>query len=163
MEEKIPSRARFECLGRNFIKSVTMKQKLVIVGCGMASGKLVEEIVSRDRERFEITVIGDEPHGNYNRIKLVNMLYSDSVDDIFIQSPEYFKDNNVNAVLGVKVAAIDCGKKYISLENKAASYLQKKMEEKGLQFFMENPVARLVGDETGVKRAFLKNGMEIPC
>ena len=229
------------------------KQKLVVVGCGMASGKFIEELIIRDRERFEITVIGDEPHGNYNRIKLVNMLYSDSVDDIFIQSPEYFKDNNVNAVLGVKVDAIDCGKKNISLENKsvipydklvlatgsnpfipkvegvglpgvmtirtmddvgkakkylqsrtevlvvgggllglelalglkkmgkrimiahlvdtlmefqlckdAASYLQKKMEEKGLQFFMENPVARLVGDETGVKRAFLKNGMEIP-
>jgi nitrite reductase (NADH) large subunit len=228
------------------------KQKLVVVGCGMASGKFIEEIISRDRERFDITVIGDEAHGNYNRIKLVNMLYSDSVEDIFIQSPEYFKDNNVNAVLGVKAVAVDCEGKKISLENKsaitydklviatgskpfipkvegidlpgvmtirtindvdnarrylenrtevlvvgggllglelalglkkmgkhimvahlvdylmefqlckdAAFYLQRKMEEKGLQFFMENPVSRLIGDETGVKKALLKNGVEI--
>jgi len=229
------------------------KKKLVVVGCGMASGKFIEEIVSRDREKFDITVIGDEAHGNYNRIKLVNMLYSDSVDDVFIQSPEYFKDNGVNAILGVKATAVDREKKKISLENKsaisydtlvlatgsnpfipkvdgtnlpgvmtirtindvvrakrylenrtevlvvgggllglelalglkkmgkrimiahlvdtlmefqlckdAAFYLQRKMEEKGLQFFMENPVAELIGDETGVKKAVLKNGMEIP-
>ncbi|MFZ2657454.1 MAG: nitrite reductase large subunit NirB [Victivallales bacterium] len=228
------------------------KQKLVVVGCGMASGKFIEEIISHDREKFDITVIGNEEHGNYNRIKLVNMLYSDSVDDVFIQTPEYFKDNNVNALLGVEVTAIDHLKKMILLADQtlipydklviatgsnpfmpgvdgidlpgvmvirtmndvekaksylkdrtevlvvgggllglelalglkkmgkhimvahlvdslmefqlckdAASYLQKKMEEKGLQFFMENPVARLTGDETGVRKAVLKNGIEI--
>ena len=228
------------------------KEKLVIVGCGMASGKFIEEMVNREPGRFDITVIGDEAHGNYNRIKLVNMLYSDLVEDVFIQSPEYFKEKKVNALLGVKAVSIDCEKKKILLGNEsvisydklvfatgskpfvpkvdgielsgvmtirtindvdrakryleertevlvvgggllglelalglkkmgkhimiahlvdslmefqlckdAAFYLQRKMEEKGLQFFMENPVAGLLGDETGVKKAILKNGTEI--
>jgi len=38
-------------------------EQLIIIGNGMASGKLIEEILERDRKRYAITVIGDEPCG----------------------------------------------------------------------------------------------------
>jgi len=49
---------------------MTAKERIVIVGNGMAGGKLAEELASRERDRFDITIIGDELYGNYNRIKL---------------------------------------------------------------------------------------------
>ena len=46
-------------------------QKLVVVGNGMAGVRAIEEILARGGgEKFDITVFGDEPYGNYNRILL---------------------------------------------------------------------------------------------
>ena len=44
---------------------MTAKERIVIVGNGMAGAKLAEELASRDRDRFDVTVIGDEPYGNH--------------------------------------------------------------------------------------------------
>lgn len=44
-------------------------RRLVVVGNGMAGGRLVEELVSRGgRDLFAIAIYGDEPYGSYNRI-----------------------------------------------------------------------------------------------
>ena len=46
------------------------KQRLVVVGNGMAGARTVEEILARGGgDRFDITMFGDEPYGNYNRIE----------------------------------------------------------------------------------------------
>ena len=51
------------------------KQKLVVIGNWMAGARVVEEILALDGARqFEITMFGDEPTGNYNRILLSNVL-----------------------------------------------------------------------------------------
>ncbi|MDT5232632.1 MAG: nitrite reductase large subunit, partial [Mycobacterium sp.] len=53
----------------------TTKARLVVIGNGMAGVRAVEEILTRNgRELFDITVFGDEPYGNYNRILLSNVL-----------------------------------------------------------------------------------------
>ena len=49
-------------------------ERLVIIGSGMAGGKLVEEILEKGKDIYDITVIGDEPYGNYDRIKLISVL-----------------------------------------------------------------------------------------
>ena len=49
------------------------KKKLVVVGNGMAGARTVEEILRRGGQ-FDITMFGDEPYGNYNRIMLSNVL-----------------------------------------------------------------------------------------
>jgi nitrite reductase (NADH) large subunit len=49
--------------------------RLVVVGNGMAGIRAIEEVLARDGgEAFDITVFGDEPYGNYNRILLSNVL-----------------------------------------------------------------------------------------
>ena len=41
----------------------------------MAGIRAIEEILARGGgEKFDITVFGDEPYGNYNRILLSNVL-----------------------------------------------------------------------------------------
>jgi NADPH-dependent 2,4-dienoyl-CoA reductase/sulfur reductase-like enzyme len=51
-----------------------MKQKLVVVGNGMAGARAVEEVLARDKGRFDVVMFGAEPYGNYNRILLSNIL-----------------------------------------------------------------------------------------
>uniref|UniRef100_UPI0036F2522E hypothetical protein n=1 Tax=Staphylococcus pseudintermedius TaxID=283734 RepID=UPI0036F2522E len=50
------------------------KTKLLMVGNGMAGVRTIEEILDRDPDRFDITIIGKEPYPNYNRIMLSNIL-----------------------------------------------------------------------------------------
>jgi nitrite reductase (NADH) large subunit len=40
------------------------KQKLVVVGNGMAGARAVEEVLARGRDRFDIVMFGEEPYGN---------------------------------------------------------------------------------------------------
>ena len=50
-------------------------RKLVVIGNGMAGARTVEEILARDgAQQFAITMFGDEPYGNYNRIMLSHVL-----------------------------------------------------------------------------------------
>jgi len=59
-----------------------MKEHLVVVGNGMAGARAVEEILERGGgARFRITMFGDEPYGNYNRIMLSHVLAGDDADD----------------------------------------------------------------------------------
>ena len=52
-----------------------MKQKLVVIGNGMAGMRTVDELLQLAPDRYEITVFGAEPHGNYNRIMLTPVLF----------------------------------------------------------------------------------------
>ena len=57
-----------------------MKEKLILIGNGMAGIRTIEEILKIDPNRFEITVFGEEPHPNYNRILLSSVLQGDAID-----------------------------------------------------------------------------------
>jgi nitrite reductase (NADH) large subunit len=62
------------------------KQHLVVIGNGMAGARAVEEVLARDgADQFDITMFGDEPYGNYNRILLSNILSgAQDTSEIFI-------------------------------------------------------------------------------
>jgi nitrite reductase (NADH) large subunit len=84
------------------------KQKIVVIGNGMAGARTVEEILARGgRERFDITMFGDEPTGNYNRILLSNVLngsYSES--DVFLNTLDWYRDNEIRLLAGTRAAGI---------------------------------------------------------
>ena len=50
------------------------KPKLVVIGDGMAAGRVLEELLARDATRYGITIFGAEPRVNYNRIMLSPVL-----------------------------------------------------------------------------------------
>ena len=50
------------------------KQKLVVIGNGMAGIRTIEEFLKMSPEDFEITVFGAELQPNYNRILLSPVL-----------------------------------------------------------------------------------------
>ncbi len=73
----------------------------------MAGVACVEQILKRKHD-FEVTIFGDEPHVNYNRILLSSVLAGEkSADDIILNDVDWYRDNGIRAKLGVRVAAID--------------------------------------------------------
>ena len=76
----------------------TTKARLVVIGNGMAGARAVEEILRRGGgDLFDITVFGDEPYGNYNRILLSNVLAgADDADEIFLNPIDWYAENDID-------------------------------------------------------------------
>jgi nitrite reductase (NADH) large subunit len=83
--------------------------RLVVVGNGMAGARLVEDVLARaGHGRFDVTMFGDEPYGNYNRILLSGVLAgAQQPEDIFLNPLEWYADNGVTLHAGAPVATID--------------------------------------------------------
>jgi nitrite reductase (NADH) large subunit len=91
------------------------RARLVVVGNGMAGARFVEEVLERGGgEQFRITVFGDEPHGNYNRIMLSPVLAGEEhEDDIVLNSHDWYADNGVVLKAGVRADRIDTAAKLV--------------------------------------------------
>lgn len=77
------------------------KQKLVVIGNGMAGMKTVETLLEHSADLFDITVFGAEPHGNYNRIMLSPVLCGEkTIDDIMINDRQWYRDNDITLYAG---------------------------------------------------------------
>ena len=95
------------------------KRKMVVVGNGMSGARAVEEVLARGgADLFDITMFGDEPYGNYNRILLSNVLSGKGrVDDIFINPLDWYADNDITLHAGAPVVAIDRAARVVTAEN----------------------------------------------
>ncbi|MBO0720202.1 MAG: NAD(P)/FAD-dependent oxidoreductase [Blastocatellia bacterium] len=94
---------------------MTDKQRLVVIGNGMAGARLVEDVLGRGgSDKFEIVIFGDEPYGNYNRILLSSVLAgTHDMQDIFINPLAWYEENAVKLHAGVRVTAIDRANKTV--------------------------------------------------
>ena len=85
-----------------------MKEKLVLIGNGMAGMRAVEELLNLAPDMYDITVFGSEPHGNYNRILLSPVLTGEkTVDEIMLNDMQWYHDNNVSLHSDNEVIEID--------------------------------------------------------
>lgn len=85
-----------------------MKEKLVLIGNGMAGMRTIDELLKLAPDKYQITVFGAEPHGNYNRIMLSPVLAGDkTIDDIIINDLQWYQDNNIRLLSNTKVINID--------------------------------------------------------
>ena len=84
------------------------KQNLVVIGNGMAGARTVEEILARGGgDMFNITMFGDEPTGNYNRILLSNVLNgSYGEDEIFLNPLSWYKENDITLLAGLRASGL---------------------------------------------------------
>lgn len=95
----------------------TDREKLVVVGNGMAGISAVEQILKLT-SKFEITVFGSEPHPNYNRIMLSYVLEgSKTMDDIVLNDLDWYRDNGITLHMGTTVTHIDPQSKEVVAEN----------------------------------------------
>ncbi len=93
------------------------RERLVVIGNGMAGARLVEDILAIDRQRYDIVMFGDEPYGNYNRILLSNVLNgSQDADEIFLNPLEWYEDNGVTLHAGKRVTKLDRERKVVSAD-----------------------------------------------
>jgi nitrite reductase (NADH) large subunit len=84
------------------------KKRLVLIGNGMAGVRTIEEILQIDPDLFDITIIGREPHPNYNRIALSTVLQGNtSIDDITLNDFEWYQKNSIQLFTGESVMKID--------------------------------------------------------
>ena len=91
-----------------------MKEKLVVVGNGMAGCRAVQEVLKRDPDRYEITIFGAEPRVNYDRIMLSPVLAGEkSFEDIVLNDEAWYRDNGIALHLGLAVEAIDLAQQVI--------------------------------------------------
>ena len=94
------------------------RSRLVIVGCGMAAGKLVEELCVRDEaKRLSITVVGDEPGGNYDRIRLADRLDETENPRFWLNDEAWFERRGVSTHLGDAVSALNTTKKSVTTQS----------------------------------------------
>jgi len=83
------------------------RERLVVIGNGMAGCRAVEEILSRDADRYAITIFGAEPRVNYDRIMLSPVLAGDkSFEEIIINDQSWYDDNGIILVSGDAIIAI---------------------------------------------------------
>ena len=98
-----------------------MKEKLVVIGNGMAGIRTVEELLKVAPEAYDITVFGDEPYGNYNRIMLSPVLAGEkTIDEIMLNDEAWYSDNNITLHKGKKVTKIDRAKREVVADDGTA-------------------------------------------
>ena len=73
-----------------------MSEPLVIIGNGMATMRLVEELSQRALGRYAIAVIGEEPRLAYNRVLLSSVLAGEvSRADVELKSAQWWRAHGV--------------------------------------------------------------------
>ena len=85
-----------------------MTEKLVVIGNGMAPGRMLEKLFEREPDRFEVTIFNAEPRVNYDRIMLSPLLAGEKqFDDIVIHDDAWYASQAITLHKGCRVTAID--------------------------------------------------------
>src|SRR6266851_464801 len=91
------------------------RERLVVVGNGMAGMRTVEELLARAPDRYAITVIGAEPQPNYNRILLSAVLAGEkTLDEIVINPVSWYDAHGIRLIAGQPVTAVDRAAKAVT-------------------------------------------------
>lgn len=94
------------------------KQKLVMIGNGMAGIRTIEEILERANDLYDITVIGKEPYPNYNRIMLSNILQNKMTVEETIMNPyEWYEEHGIELITNDPVIEVDRANQSVTTAN----------------------------------------------
>jgi nitrite reductase (NADH) large subunit len=91
-----------------------MREKLVVIGNGMAGMRTVEELLQLAPDLYDITVFGAEPYGNYNRILLSPVLAGEkTVGEIMLNDDAWYAEHGITLHKGKEVVRIDRGRRRV--------------------------------------------------
>lgn len=123
------------------------KQKLVMVGNGMAGVKTLEELLKYAPDQYDITVFGAEPHGNYNRILLSPVLAGEmALPDIMLNDLAWYADNGITLHTGRKVVEIDRVRRLVRADDGTEAHYDRLLLATGSKpFILPVPGATLPG------------------
>jgi nitrite reductase (NADH) large subunit len=92
-----------------------MKQKLVIIGNGMAPGRALERLVELAPDAYDVTIFNAEQRVNYDRIMLSPVLSGEkSFEDIIIHGDGWYIEHGITLYKGHKVVAVDRAAKTVT-------------------------------------------------
>ncbi len=100
------------------------KQKLILIGNGMAGVRFLEHLIDQENHPYDITVFGSESHGGYNRILLSPLLSGEqTLEDIITHPVEWYEKNNITLLTGKTIIEIDREKQFVTdHENRSYNY-----------------------------------------
>ncbi|RJL07219.1 nitrite reductase large subunit NirB [Paracoccus siganidrum] len=99
------------------------KRKLVVIGAGMASGRMLEHLLQADPNAFEVTLFNAEPRGNYNRLMLSPVLSGEkSYDDIVTHDADWYAAHGIACHFGEPVVRIDREARRVHTNRRSADY-----------------------------------------
>lgn len=91
------------------------KQRLVVVGNGMAGMRTIEELLKRAPDLYDITVFGSEPRLNYNRIMLSPILAGEKeYEEIILNDWDWYENNNITLRAGDPIVGLDTKAKTVT-------------------------------------------------
>jgi nitrite reductase (NADH) large subunit len=94
------------------------KKKLAIIGNGMGTCRLLDELATRGAAfQYEITVFGEEQGGAYNRIMLGKVLAGGEPDAIVTKPLEWYDRHNVRLIDRTRVTKLDTLRKLVETED----------------------------------------------
>ena len=100
-----------------------MTEKLVVIGAGMASGRMLEHLLDGNPDAYDITLFNAEPRGNYNRIMLSPVLSGDKTyADIVTHDDDWYRSHGITCRFGENVVSIDRDTKQVIGENGPVAY-----------------------------------------
>ncbi|GAB4510031.1 MAG: nitrite reductase large subunit NirB [Sulfuricaulis sp.] len=100
------------------------KEKLVLVGNGMAGMRTLEELLKTAPDMYDITVFGSEPYGNYNRILLSPVLAGEKAfPDILLNDEPWYETNGITLHKNCEVTEINRrARKVVARDGTTAEY-----------------------------------------
>lgn len=91
-----------------------MKEKLLIIGNGMAPGRMLEHLLECSPDRYDITIFNAEPRVNYNRLMLSPVLSGEKTyHDIITHDDSWYDEHNITLHKSTPVEHIDTEAKTI--------------------------------------------------
>jgi nitrite reductase (NADH) large subunit len=92
-----------------------MKERLVVIGNGMAPGRALERLLESEPDKYDITIFNAEPRVNYDRIMLSPVLSGDKTfDQIVIHGDGWYIKHGITLYKGVAVTKIDRAAKAVT-------------------------------------------------
>jgi nitrite reductase (NADH) large subunit len=103
-----------------------MKKKLVIVGNGMAPGRMLEHLFENAPDAYDVTIFNAEPRVNYNRLMLSPVLSGEKTyEDIITHGDDWYAQHGVTLHKGRKIEAIDRAAKFVTAADGTMAHYDK--------------------------------------
>ncbi len=100
-----------------------MARKLVVIGAGMASGRMLEHLTDAAPDTYDITLFNAEPRGNYNRIMLSPVLSGEkSYEEIVTHDDEWYAARGIACRFGERISKIDRARKIVHAPDGDVTY-----------------------------------------
>ena len=91
------------------------KEKLVVIGNGMAPGRMLEHLFELAPDHYDVTIFNAEPRVNYNRLMLSPVLSGEKTyEDIITHDDAWYNKHGVTLHKGKRVDAIDSAAKTVT-------------------------------------------------
>jgi len=94
------------------------KQKLIVIGNGMAPGRMLEHLIEKDADAYDITIFNAEPRVNYNRLMLSPVLSGEKTyQDIITHDDAWYAQHGITLHKASAIAQIDRETKQVTSAN----------------------------------------------